>query len=106
MTHEEMISVIKAHAEGKAIEVLIPGSIDWHVTTNPSWNFSGCDYRIKTEPLKLVPHWPAINKNEAGMRAFTTDRLYSNEVDAKIDWKDRFIRLATEYPPIMLEAKS
>lgn len=56
MTSEEMIVVIKAHAEGKKIECSRAdqcGSV-WTQTHSPAWNFVDYDYRIKPEP-KIRP---------------------------------------------------
>ena len=49
MTHDEIIAVIQAHKEGKAIQIKTSGRdwSDWCDCTNPSWNFATCDYRVK-----------------------------------------------------------
>lgn len=47
MKHTEMIKVIEAHSEGKAIQV--KGSIlaSWTDIKCPAFDFEGCDYRVK-----------------------------------------------------------
>lgn len=46
MTHDEMITVIQAHKEGKIIQcknALLP---DW-TDCDPAWNFYATEYRVK-----------------------------------------------------------
>lgn len=52
MTHEEMISVIQAHKEGKQIQYRRIGNTEWLDTPKPAWNFVLFEYRIKPEPPK------------------------------------------------------
>ena len=66
MTHDEMIAVIAAHRDGKAIQFssrYSGQSMPWgdYTIDGPSWNFSAYDYRIKPEPLEC---W--VNVNNAG----------------------------------------
>lgn len=54
MTHDEMIDVIKAHRDGKQIQVRPHSFSDWSDNVYPVWDFDHCDYRIKPEePVKL-----------------------------------------------------
>lgn len=53
MTHNEMIAVIQAAAQGKIIEARAKDNdcsrwCEGYI----SWNFDRCDYRIKPEPPK------------------------------------------------------
>lgn len=53
MTHDEMIAVITAHKEGKAIEWRSSCSSKWLVLgCNPTWNFGQYEYRIKPTPIQ------------------------------------------------------
>lgn len=63
MTHDEMIAVIAAHKEGRAIQFR---SVDrprkpWEdygsEGGSPSWNFFHFDFRIKPEPRKPREIW-------------------------------------------------
>ena len=49
MKHREMIMVIEAHSEGKAIQVAYANDGDWMDATDPSFNFDSCKYRVKPE---------------------------------------------------------
>lgn len=56
-TLDEMIAVMQAAKDGKAIEWRRGiGNSDWECST-PAWNWNVCDYRIKPEP-KLRPWKP------------------------------------------------
>lgn len=48
MTDKQIIEVIKAHKEGKEIEVFVEGS--WLSIRKPEWNFHTFNYRIKPSP--------------------------------------------------------
>ena len=51
MTHDEMISVIQAHKEGKTIEYIRKNLSNpvYEITENPCWNFTTYDYKVKPE---------------------------------------------------------
>lgn len=49
-TTEGKISVMKAFADGKKVELYDFGT--WKQCTNPSWNWSAFNFRIKPEPLE------------------------------------------------------
>lgn len=57
--------------------------------------------RAKTK--KLVPHWPAVRKVMGDYKL--TDELFPSLEFAKQRWKSA-IRLADEYPPVMIEVES
>lgn len=54
MSDDEIIAVVKAHKEGKKIEVRFEGQSDWHeISHGVKWgNFQHCDYRVTLEPRK------------------------------------------------------
>ena len=62
MTHDEMIEVIQAHKDGKAIQFMPKGGVDVEFTdrrrTDNHMDFINIDYRIKIEPKEywLVPY--------------------------------------------------
>lgn len=101
MTHDDMIAVIQAYKDGKQIQRRTSNG-EWLDLENPMWYFNIGDYRVKPEEPKLVPHWPAIFENSHG--TFITSRLYKDFSQAKKAGAEP-LRLATEYPPIMLEVK-
>jgi hypothetical protein len=54
---------------------------------------------------KLIPHWPALVIGS--LTPFVTRGLYPNIKTAReVLGEDTKLRLATEYPPIMLEVKT
>lgn len=52
MTHDEMIAVIQAHKDGKSILFRVIDSNGNWMESNPSFDFSNYEYRIKPEPPK------------------------------------------------------
>jgi len=50
MTDQEIIDVVTAHRDGKAIECGGAVRGTWVPCVNPNWNFGSCDYRVKPEP--------------------------------------------------------
>jgi hypothetical protein len=50
MKHAEMIMVIEAHSEGKAIEYKKIASSEWLSTNHPSFDFCRQLYRVKPTP--------------------------------------------------------
>lgn len=61
-THDEMIAVIQAHKEGKAIEYssLLRSYKEWKLTVSPEFNFGDFEYRIaqpKPEKVKVKGVW-------------------------------------------------
>ena len=79
MTHDEMIAVIQAHRDGKAIQFCGYGMAGaWDDVIHPDWDFANYNYRIKPEPPKPREWWisshggftaPAY-PNEASARAY------------------------------------
>ncbi len=57
MTDDEIIAVVQAHKEGKAIESRNAGGVWRACTPEPAWNFQDRDYRVKREPREW---WLAI----------------------------------------------
>ncbi len=95
---EELFAALK---RCERIEFLMDGDgwIKWQGTL---WNCK-MQFRIAKPEPKLVPHWPAIGTNPQG-QYFLTAILYASEEQAKSAYVP-VVRLATEYPPIMLEVK-
>ena len=52
MNYDQMIAVLQAAKDGKAIQRLlkVPGASRWEDDLKPSWDFSCYDYRVKPEP--------------------------------------------------------
>jgi hypothetical protein len=60
MTKEQTIEAIKvmqAFVDGKEVECLHRGLEGWFTTTNPSWNWTNCFFRIK--PTATLRPWTA-----------------------------------------------
>ena len=58
MTHDEMIAVIQAHRDGKAIQFCGYGMAGaWDDVIHPDWDFANYEYRIKPEPQKPREWW-------------------------------------------------
>lgn len=55
MTTKEMIAVMQAYEDGKAIEFRDRHSGEWGECSIPLWDWHAFDYRIKPEP-KYVPY--------------------------------------------------
>ena len=67
MKHTEMIMVIEAHSEGKAIQVAYSDHGGWVDASEPSFNFDSCKYRVKPEPEYIViDHIHSIAAADAG----------------------------------------
>lgn len=96
MTPQEMIDVITAFRDGKPVETNDGGS-DWWPVLSPQFNFHRYNYRVK--PPALRPHWPALVRSII-MQHTVTSALFAS--DAEASHILGFVRLATEYPPVML----
>lgn len=70
MTIDEMIAVLQAAKEGKAIQARLRNSPtdQWEVVS-PSWNFAQCDFRIKPTPREW---WINFYEGNSPCHAFTT----------------------------------
>lgn len=102
MNNKELIKVIEAAERGEKIEFRIGGMGCWEQKTNTSnWNTYNSEYRIARPEPVLVPHWPAIWRTRNNGYA-VSGILFACENDARDVFED-FVRLATEYPPIMRE---
>lgn len=100
MTPQEMIDVIQAHADGKKIQMCRKGEDKWLdcVPPSPLFDFMNTNYRVK--PPALRPHWPAIFVVPNGY-TFLSKELYAED-NRPVQLALGFVRLATEYPPVML----
>ncbi len=96
------IELFQALERGEKIEFSRQAYDDWHTWDGKEWSAAWYYRTVKPEP-KLVPHWPAVRHSDG--IPFTTNSLYATEEQARGEWTEGFIRLATEYPPIMLEVK-
>lgn len=102
MKTEQMVEVMQAHLAGKKVEIYNPDDDFWEQIDNPAWNWCSFKYRIKKEEPKLVAHYPALIGGSDGI--YIADYIYPTFEAAKKMYS-RAIRLATEYPPIMLPEK-
>ena len=96
MTPVQMIAVIQAHCNGKTIQFKEIDRAAWCDCESPLFDFAHYDYRI-APPSVRRPHWPAICRLSNGAYVLSTC-LYTGDEPAAIG----FVRLATEYPPVML----
>ena len=71
MTIDEMISVLTAAKDGKAIQTKVTEG--WVDAPNPKWCFDCCDYRIRPEP-KVI--W--VNEYENSLSAHHTKERAMN----------------------------
>lgn len=54
MTIDEMIAVLQAAKEGKAIEFRSKSArTSWGSAATPSWDFFSNEYRVKPEPIEI-----------------------------------------------------
>lgn len=72
MTHDEMIAVLAAHRDGKAVQVANRGFGNWknfQGGKSPSWKFHSFDYRIKPATTITFPELPPGEEwhNPAGL---------------------------------------
>lgn len=47
MSDEEIIEIVKAHKDGKAIEFSVIGTDNWNLIDKPCWDFTEFRYRVK-----------------------------------------------------------
>ena len=73
MTIDEMIAILRAAKEGKAIEFRRPGGGMWF-SAEPVWCFNKYEYRVKPEPRRL---W--VNEYAGSLRC----AHYANEDEAR-----------------------
>ena len=104
MKPQEMIDVLQAHRDGEKIEFREAGNLRrWDDCLVPLFDFAHFEYRVK--PPALRPHWPAVlNVRSVGMTV--SDMLFPDVDSAKTQYCTSsgltVVRLATEYPPVML----
>lgn len=81
MTHDEMIAIIKAHKDGKTIEIKRLGhSFDqWFIRnwSQPNFDFSTYEYRVKKEPVVVY-----VNPNRPNL-SFTQEEFDKLGVEHK-----------------------
>jgi hypothetical protein len=86
MTHDEMIAVIQAHKDGKAIQYRFMVKDGWIKASTPNWNFSELAFRVKPEPKEywLVPYADGTglevfeaepDKTYAALNSYSSDAL-------------------------------
>lgn len=78
MDTKQMIEVMQAHMEGKAIESRAKNTETWIPATSPSWDWFNQEYRIKKEPqvMYVAPcpircsrdGWQVAHPNEQRMK--------------------------------------
>ena len=54
MTHDEMIAVIQAHREGRAIEYRESPGVAWSDSASPNWAFNYFDRKSMASILYIV----------------------------------------------------
>lgn len=90
MKTEEMIEVMQAFVDGKAIEFRPEGSDEWGDVPKPVWDWSCFEYRIKPKVIKkLVLPWDFIDKkyNYAAIDSGGDIYLYESEpLKNKYQW--------------------
>jgi hypothetical protein len=100
MPIEKRHTVSCAYTKGEKIEwrPLSIGVLPWKpLAPESGLDFSNCEYRIK--PVALRPHYPALVRDMM-MRHSVSTILFAS--DAEASHIIGFVRLATEYPPVML----
>lgn len=107
MTFDERIAVIRAHINGWTIEVRIPSeNTGWYVIDDPKFDFINCEYRSIQRPATppvLRPHWMVVVLDRG--EYYLSHSLWETLDAARPDFTDpaaQPVRLATEYPPVML----
>lgn len=89
--------VIIAYANGEQIQVR--NGVNWTDIPSPSF-LNEMKYRVKPKEVKLIPHWQAIVDNPLRL----SHRLFKTKEEA-VRWCRDTIRLATEYPAVLLSEK-
>jgi len=92
MTHDEMIAVLRAHKEGRAIQFRDAKDAGrWFDAGNYRWDFHHFEYRIKPEPRTI---W--VNEYD-GAAMFS----YDSEYDATKFATESTGRVAVKYQEVM-----
>lgn len=100
MTLQQQRDIIDAAIRGEEIEFCFMGDDKlWSKHNAPRFDFTRYSYRVK--PPELRPHWPAIIRLPDGRHTIST-WLYAKGDEISFVDLVGFVRLATEYPPVML----
>lgn len=94
---------IVAWANGEQIQLFSQAEKKWkdlESLTSPVW-FPENQYRIKPKEVKLVPHWHAIIANPPRLSA----HIFPTKEAATLTFPRNVLRLATEYPAVLLPEK-
>lgn len=89
MTHDEMIEVIQAHKEGKAIErddLLCVGTEWERMPRDGKFNFATFRYRVKPEPFEC---WAIVGKGDV-VRSYHSKYEY---LPSRVGPNERIVRL-------------
>jgi hypothetical protein len=86
---KEAIKVMQEFVDGKEVEYLHSGTEGWVTTTNPSWNWTNCFYRIKPTPV-LRP-WTS---DEVPLGAWMREKQDVSRRGVVIDTGDELCRQA------------
>lgn len=102
MTLQQQRDIIDAAIRGEEIEFcFMAGDKLWSKHNAPMFDFTRYTYRVK--PPELRPHWPAVvvsSKPDGTIVYSVSNMLFAKPED--LIGKDGALRLATEYPPVML----
>jgi len=110
----EMIAVMQAYVDGKAIEQKVSPAENWYPLSEPAWNWFYGEYRIATIPDSInwdhvAPEWKWMARDPYGdVYLFTDDPTlkaqewvcngdvvpvcFSSYVRGTVDWKDSLVR--------------
>lgn len=95
MKHKHYDAII-AYANGEQIQIFNRPEDKWVDSTTPTFS-PDSQYRVKPKEVKLVPHWQAIIDHPLRF----SHRLFKTKEEAVRVYRHT-IRLATEYPVILL----
>lgn len=77
MKTHEMIEVMQAYEDGKAIQYSNKGEDAWRdVVYEPEWVWQVCDYRIKPEPKYVLYDNVSEVEKDKWLKGKSTGRLY------------------------------
>lgn len=93
MKHKHYDAII-AYANSEQIQMW--NGVNWVDVPSPSF-LNEMKYRVKPKEVKLIPHWQAVIDHPLRL----SQRLFKTEEEAVRVYRHT-IRLATEYPPILL----
>jgi hypothetical protein len=93
------VELFRLHKEGKKIEIQCESL--WLPWPGIGWGRYS-KFRLVEEEEEQVPHWHAVVQTDPTSLYLMTSNLFTDADESIEYWGDQFIRLATEYPPIML----